>query len=194
MRCNQNQPSIQGPDTIRAFEATIEDISITNQTSHVTISYGIMGDNCLIHMTLVTLIVTSRTRIQNSRGQTFPLRNLRKGMKIDALFSTRMTMSIPPQATAYRITVLNDPKSSNTTTNRIISIDTRNQMLTIGNTRNVSSIINLIITNATIIQDRRGARIRLQDLRVGQLVEAEHASFQTLSIPPQTNAFRIQVL
>ena len=50
------------------------------------------------------------------------------------------------------------------------------------------------MTDSTIILDRRGNRIQLENLRPGQMVRIEHATFQTASIPPQTTAFRVQVL
>lgn len=194
MRCNQDNPSIRTNETIRAFEAIIEDVNITNRTGYVTISYGEMGPNCMIHIHLVTLIVTNRTKLRNRSGRSISVRDLRKGMIVDALFSTRMTFSIPPQSSAYRITVVNEMNSSMFHEDRILNIDTRSQILYTGNPTRRSSIIKFIITDSTIILNRRGNRIRLNDLNVGQRVRIEHASFMTASIPPQTTAIRIQLL
>lgn len=54
--------------------------------------------------------------------------------------------------------------------------------------------MRFVISQATVILNRFGDRISLSQIKPGQLVKVEHASFQTMSIPPQTTAFRIQVL
>ncbi|MGB4440515.1 MAG: hypothetical protein WBJ13_15125 [Sedimentibacter sp.] len=54
--------------------------------------------------------------------------------------------------------------------------------------------MRFVVTDATVIRDRRGRQIRLSNLRPGEFVRVEHANFQTMSLPPQTTAFNIQVL
>jgi hypothetical protein len=104
--CNCNGTS-RNNDIIRVQDALIEEINIRNRTGYVTISYGVLGEFSMIHMELVTLIVSHDTIIQNQFGQKLSLRDLREGMVIDAEFSSAMTRSIPPQSRAFRITVLN---------------------------------------------------------------------------------------
>lgn len=189
--CNRNS---RDNDTIRVQDAFIEEISIVNRTSHVTISYGVMGNFSMIHMELVTLIVSQDTIIRNQLGQNLSMRDLREGMVIDAEFSSAMTMSIPPQARAFRIIVKNNREASVFRVDRVLEVDTRNNFLYTGCANNLSSQMRFVITNTTAIWDRRGNQIRLRDLRPGQTVRVEHATFQTPSIPPQTTAFQVWII
>lgn len=181
-------------DVIRVQNALIEEIFIANRTYYVTISYGVMGDFSMIHMELVTLIVSQDTIIRDQFGQNMSLRALREGMVIDAEFSSAMTRSIPPQTRAFRITVKNNAASSIFRVDRVLDVDTSNNFLYTGYDNDISSQMRFVITNSTGIWDRRGNRIRLRDLRPGQTVRVEHANFQTLSIPPQTTAFNVWLI
>jgi hypothetical protein len=181
-------------DTIRTRNSIIEEIRIDRNTGFVTISYGVMGDFNIIHMELVTLIVSNDTIIRDSSGRNLRLTDSREGMVVDAEFSSAMTFSIPPQATAYRIIVVNRNSGSNITVGRVLSIDNRNGFLYIGYSDSRSNVMRFVITNSTAILDRRGNRISLRDIRQDQRVRIEHATFQTPSIPPQTTAFVVQII
>lgn len=181
-------------DIIFADNAIIEEIFIDNRTGFVTISYGVMGEFCMVNMELVTLIVSQDTVIRDQFGQNMSLRDLREGMIVDAEFSSAMTRSIPPQSRAYRITVINQGNNSNITEDFVLSVDTNNNFLYTGNANDIYSQMRFVINDSTRIMDRRGNRIRLRDLRPGQRVRIEHANFQTMSIPPQTTAFVVQII
>lgn len=181
-------------DIIRTRDSIIEEIRIERSTGYVTISYGVMGDFNIIHMELVTLIVGNDTVIRDRSGRNMRLTDLREGMVVDTEFSSAMTFSIPPQARACRITVVNRNAVSNITEGRVLSIDFRNNFLYTGNANNLSSQMRFVITNSTVILDRNGNRIHLRSIRPGQRVRVEHATFQTTSIPPQTTAFVVQLI
>lgn len=190
-RCND--------DIIRTRDSIIEEIRIDRSTGFVTISYGVMGDFNIIHMELVTLVVGNDTIIRDRSGRNLRLSDLREGMVVDAEFSSAMTFSIPPQARAFRITVVNRNVNSNITDSmitegRVLTVDFANGFLYTGNMNNLSSQMRFVITNSTAILDRNGNRIRLRHIRPGQRVRVEHATFQTPSIPPQTTAFVVQVI
>ncbi|MBN7771823.1 hypothetical protein [Clostridium aminobutyricum] len=165
-----------------------------NRTGYVTISYGVKGDFNMIHMQMVVLIVSHDTSIQNKFGRTISFRDLREGMIIDAEFSTVMTSSIPPQSRAFRITVMDQNRSSHVVVDEVLSVDLRNRFLYTGNARDLSSQMKFLITDNTTILNSRGNSIPLKDIRPGQIVRVKHASFQTMSIPPQTTAFGVRVL
>jgi hypothetical protein len=180
-------------EVIFVQDALIEEIIIDNRTGFVTISYGVMGDRCMVYMQLVTLVVDRDTVIRNQFGQDLSLRDLREGMIVDAEFSSAMTRSIPPQSRAFRITVIQND-SINITEDRVLSVDINNGFFYTGNAEDMLSQMRFVVNNETRIMDRRGNKIRLRDLRPGQLVRVEHANFQTMSIPPQTTAFNVQIL
>ena len=182
-------------DVIRTRNSVIEEIRTDRNNGFVTISYGVKGDFNITHMELVTLVVSRDTIIQDRAGRNLRLSDLREGMIVDAEFSSAMTRSIPPQARAYRIVVVNrNTEKPNIKVGRILEVDLRNGFLLTGNANDISSQIRFVITNSTVILDRNGRRIQLRDLRTGQKVRVEHANFQTASIPPQTTAFVVQII
>lgn len=192
--CKQGNRSSRNNGVIRVQDAFIEKISSENRTGYVTISYGVMGKFDMIHMNLVVLIVSNDTIIQNKAGRNLSFRDLREGMIINAEFSTVMTRSEPPQSRAFRITIMEQNRSSNVIVDRVLSVDARNNFLNTGNANDISSQMRFVITNSTTIVNSRGNTISLRDIRPGQTVRVKHASFQTMSIPPQTTAFYVRVL
>jgi hypothetical protein len=184
----------RGRNVITAENAFIEEISIDNRTGYVTISYGVLGDFNVINMEIVRLVVSRDTIIRDQFGNPMSIRELREGMRVDAVFSAAMTRSIPPQARAYRITVINDNMQSSFTEGAVLEVDLANGFLYTGNPFDIMSQTRFVVTDSTTIRDRRGRRIRLRNLRPGNFVRVEHANFMTASIPPQTTAFDIQVL
>lgn len=180
-------------NVMQVQNAIIEEISADDRTGYVTISYGVMGDSCMVHVNIVKLIVGSDTIIRDKFGRKMMFRDLREGMVVDAEFSSMMTRSIPPQARAFRITVIAQDNHM-VRIDMVLGTDTSNGFLYTGNPNDIYSQMRFVINDATIIRDRRGNRIGLGDLRPGQTVRVEHANFQTMSIPPQTTAFAVQVL
>lgn len=181
-------------NTITAEDAFIESIERDNRTIYVTISYGVPGNRNMINMELVRLVVDRNTVIRDMFGNALNPRDLREGMRIDAVFSAAMTRSIPPQSRAYRITVIGDSSDFAFSEGRVLEVDTRNGFLLTGNPFDTMSQIRYVVTDSTTIRDRRGRTIRLRDLRPRDFVRVMHATFMTMSIPPQTTAFEIQVL
>ena len=171
-RCTDN-------NVIHAKDAVIEEIFHDNRSSFVTISYGVHAGFGLINIEIVTLVVDRNTVIRNRRGNRIGVRDLNPGDIVDASFSAAMTRSIPPQSRAFTITVVRE---------------NANPLPVFPNPNDMMSQIRFVVSDTTEIYDRRGNRIRLRDLRPGQMVRVEHADFMTASIPPQTTAFRIWVI
>lgn len=194
MQGNQRNRSSCNNGVIRAQDAIIERIFTNNRIDHVTISYGVRGDFNMIKMELVTLIVGPDTIIRDQFGRNLRVRDLRVGMVVNAQFSCAMTQSIPPQANAFSIIVQSPRNETNTRIGTVLRVNTNNNFFVTGNPTNLSNQMRFNVNNSTVILDRRGNRIRLRDLRVGQTVRVEHAAFQTASIPPQSTAFRVQIL
>jgi predicted RNA-binding protein len=143
---------------------------------------------------VVILTVDGETVIRDAFGSPMSLRDLRQGMVVDAEFSAIMTRSMPPQSRAFRITVIDSIEESSVTEGRVLDIDLNNRFLYTGNPNDIYSQIRFVITDSTVIRDRRGRQIRLRDLRVGDFVRVVHATFMTMSIPPQTTAYEVEVL
>lgn len=179
----------------RVRDAKIEDIFRDRNAGYVTISYGIIGDFNMINIELITLLVGQNTIIQNEVGEELLLRDLEVGMMVNAEFSSMVTASIPPQSSAYRITVLGDEDwDTYVKVDRVLIVDSDDSYFMTGNANDINSQIRFNVSPTTLILDRRGNSISLLSLRPGQMVRVEHASYMTFSIPPQTTAYLVQVL
>ena len=141
----------------------------------------------------ITLVVTPTTLLRNQNLRPIRFQDLRVGMRISAAYSSRMTRSIPPQAVAFSIiAIIEEPYV--VSSGRVAFVDTRNRTLTTGRANDINSQVIYNVTESTDIFDRNGFRIRLNQIRPGDVVRIEHATFQTASIPPQTTAYRIEII
>ncbi len=174
-------------------DGLIENIYRDDRTGYVTISYSLSEDFDM-NMQIVTLIVSRGTRIRDQFGRHLRFQDLREGMIVDAVISSIMTRSYPPQSNAFIITVRNSEMPYDVTVDRIIEVDLDNSFLYTGDPYDMLDQMRFVVTDSTIILDNRDNMLELEDLRPGQMVRVEHAIFQTASIPPQTTAFLIQVL
>lgn len=179
---------------VHVRDALIEDVFQDRNAGYVTISYGEIGEFNMVHITVVKLLAGQSTIIQDQFGQEMLLRDLKKGMTVDADFSRKMTASEPPQARAYRIVVINQNNAVNTVTDRVIMVDAENNYFITGDINDINSQIRFNVSPTTEVMDRRGNRICLCSLKAGQMVRVEHAAFMTFSIPPQTPAYSVQIL
>ena len=189
----------QGPfsppnrNVIRVFSAVIEGISRERNTTLVTIAYNDrIGDRGAANS--VRLVVNQDTDIYDERGRNIRANELRRGMTVDASFSSAMTRSIPPQAQAFFIRVVRRASQNVTTTGRILDVNTRGGFILVLQSQNPASAIRFNITPDTVILDLFGRRTRLSSLHPGFRVRVVHASFMTASIPPQTTAFTVQII
>lgn len=189
-----NMETFIGNDfVINAFNAVIQDISSNRTTRFITISY----DECVRcnnREKIVTLIVDRDTIIIGQRGNNIPASDLQRGMTINAAFSAAMTRSIPPQSRAFVIQVVNRPSMYNTTIGRIVATDSNNRFITVMGNSNLSSIIRFNVAPNAVILTPFGRSTGFSSLVPGMRVRITHASFMTMSIPPQTTAYRIQIL
>lgn len=188
---------IQQGGILRVENALVEDVVMqTENTGFMVISYAVTEPGHTISIQTLRLNVNRHTAILNSFGQTVCLCEIQKGMWIDAVFSPMMTRSIPPQSSAFLIMIRRGNSASGTTvtTDRIAWIDFDNHFLYTGNRNDINSQIRFTISDTTVITDRSGKPFSLRFLRPGQMVRITHADFQTASIPPQTNAYHIQLI
>lgn len=191
---NQNTDSFIGSDfVINAFNAVIQDISSNRTTRFITISYEECV-RCNNREKIVTLIADDDTIILGQRGNNIPASDLQRGMTINASFSAAMTRSIPPQSRAFVIQVVNRPSMYNTTIGRIVATDSNNRFITVMSNSNISSIIRFNVAPNAVILTPFGRSTGFSSLVPGMRVRITHAAFMTLSIPPQTTAYRIQIL
>lgn len=178
--------------TINVSDAVIEDISTDNNTTFVTISYT--EDKNRRRNQTVKLVVGNNTLVLNEAGNTIPTSALRTGMTVNAIFSSAMTRSIPPQANAFVIRIVRRPLSDEISTGRIINVDRKARTFTTMQDRDISSIIQFNVPTNARIFDIFGQPMNFSRLTPGLRVRVRHAAFMTASIPPQTTAFEIRVI
>lgn len=190
----QNMDTFIGNDfVINVFNAVIQNISSSPTTRFITISY----DECVRcnnREKTVTLIADRDTIIIGQHGNSIPAAELQPGMIINASFSASMTRSIPPQAQAFVIQVVNRSSMNNTTVGRIINTDGTNFFITVLTNSNLSSVIRFNVAPNAVILTPFGRSTSFSSLVPGMRVRVTHAAFMTMSIPPQTTAYRIQIL
>lgn len=87
--------------------AVITDVDILPTGSFVTISYEIIDPFNRAFIETVRLVITRDTQILNQFRQPISVWGLRVGMRVNVRFSSAMTRSIPPQAVAFRIRIVN---------------------------------------------------------------------------------------
>ncbi|MFV0241813.1 MAG: hypothetical protein ACK5H4_17465 [Lacrimispora sphenoides] len=180
---------------LRIENALVEDVFTSNsRTGYVLVSYAAPGRNEMINIELLQLNVDWDTILVNQFGDSISLCIIRKGMWINAEFSAAMTRSIPPQTKAFRIVAFVQMPAYRTTTDWIVSVDVANGFLVTGNPDDETDQIRFVVSRATEILDQNNNPIRFSSLQPGQLVRVEHANFQTASIPPQSTAYRIQLV
>lgn len=176
--------------------AVIQSITNDSRVGYVTIQYGIMDRNRITQMHLLTLVVGRTTRITDQFGNRSSLRGLRVGMVISTSFTPIASRINQPLARADRITILQEDESSLIVTDRVLETNQDGQFgfILTGTAGNTMNQIRFVVSDETKLRDRNGNRIRFRDIRPGQTVRIERASFQTMSIPPQTSALTVQVL
>ncbi len=185
----------QDGSILRIENALVEEVYTNNsRTGYILVSYVAPGRNEMINIELLQLNVDWDTILVNQFGDSISLCTVRKGMWINAEFSAVMTRSTPPQSKAFRIVAFIQTPMYRITTDRIVSVDVVNGFLDTGNPDDVTDQMRFVVSRATEILDQDNNPIRFSSLQPGQLVRIQHANFQTASIPPQSTAYRIQLV
>ncbi|MDI9509945.1 MAG: hypothetical protein QM217_09100 [Bacillota bacterium] len=180
---------------IHVENALIEEVRVENESrGYVLVSLKLYDDNNIKYMQEVRLNVGDDTIIIDEKGRMLNLYDIEKGMQIDADISSLMTRSIPPQSFAYRIVVLDKKASVTIKTDRVVGVDTDNGFLLTGNPYDMNDQFLFTISSDTVILDKNNNIISLNEIQPGLLVRVEYAIFQTLSIPPQSPAYRVQII
>ena len=179
--------------TINISNARIDNIDQERNTTFVTVSYTDQQRRPRATQT-VRLVVGNNTRILDERGNQISARQLEKGMIVNAVISSAMTRSIPPQATAFLIQIVRRSMKDDITVGRILDINIQNRNFTTISDKGFSSVIQFNVPSDAIILDRSGRQTNFSRLHPGMPVRVLHATFMTASIPPQTTAFEIWIL
>lgn len=110
-----------------------------------------------------------------------------------------MTASLPPQTTAVKIMIENqemepedEQKEEFTFDGEITEIS--ENLVTIGKAFEDEDAMRLVVSDDTVITKGKDKRIyKLEDLKVGMEISGTHSEAMTMSIPPQTAAYTINI-
>lgn len=171
----------------------IENITNDNRNLLITVTYA-RGQGRDRIDDRIRMVVNNRTLIFDEFGNIIRPSELTRDMIINAVVSSAMTRSMPPQATAYAIRVIRRPVSDTTITGRIIDIDRDSRMFTTITGNDPRSVVRFSVPMNTPIFDMQGRPMGFARLFPGLRVQVRHANFMTASIPPQTTAREIRVI
>lgn len=143
---------------------------------------------------MIRLNVGNNTVILDENNNRILLRDLQKGMVVNAAFSNATTRSMPPQSAAYVIQVTGRPLEDQVTVGRIVDIDRQNRSFTTISDGNISSVIRFHMADDAKIFNSFGRPMQFANLVPGLRVRVRHAAFMTMSIPPQTTAYEVRVV
>lgn len=197
MNTNPRGTLVQQGNFRRIDNALVEESSCMNDfNGFLVVSYTVRGANQTPTTQRIRLNVNRNTAILNAFGQRTSLCRIRRGARINAILSSQMTRSIPPQSNAFFILVRRPSQNLApvVSTGRVAFVDPVNNFLYTGNPNNINTQTRYLITNSTSILNSNGRPVGIRALRPGQMVRITHANYQTASIPPQTTAFQIQIL
>lgn len=178
---------------INISNGRIDNISREDANTLATVTYRNRVGNRRDEQT-VRMVVNPRTIVLNENSAPVRASRLQEGMIINAVISSVMTRSIPPQAVAYIVEIVDREEPYSVTTGQILEIDRNGRSFTTISDRDVSSIIRFNVPEDAVITDRAGRPMSFARLNAGMRVRVQHANFMTASIPPQTTAFEIRAL
>lgn len=181
-------------NVISIRNAVIEDVVIDKRHMIATISYQVLENRRSVKR-ILCLIISGNTVLNTQSQNTASMRQIRPGIKMNALVCSEMSQSTPAQTKAYCITILEEEKKQPLShTGRIISVDWKNQSFLVGLPWNRNGQINFIVSRNTVILNSDHKRISLRQLTPGLNVKVEHSGIQTFSVPPQAKAYQVYLL
>ncbi len=167
--------------------AIIVETSNENGNLTITVDDSKRGEEVVVNITEETVIV-------DENGAELTPDALVKDASIKIEYADFMTMSIPPITNAVKIqvmgTVVETEKPEVVYT--IIEKDYENGTITIFDGVMNSKVV-LNVSDETIITDKDGNAAGADALAIGTDITVERAEFMTMSIPPITNALKIQL-
>ncbi|MBR5597530.1 MAG: hypothetical protein IKW30_09005 [Lachnospiraceae bacterium] len=173
--------------------AMIEEISQERNNTLVTAVYRDEKNNRREEQR-IRMVVGPATVVVNSNGLRGNAGDLKIGMVVNAILSNNSTRSIPPQAEAFLVEIIENVQGNSTTVGRIVDIDRMGRNFTTISDGNFTSIIRFNVPQNIPITNRMGRGMEFTGLIPGMRVEVRHGNFMTASIPPQTTALEIKVL
>lgn len=139
--------------------AFVEEVNAFSNTStgYIIVSYAASPGQQSDNIQMLRLNINRNTVILDSSGQVISLSEIRPQTWINAVFSSAMTRSIPPQANAFLIMVQKRHPQIEIATSigRIASIDAANGFLYTGNPNDINSQVRYVVVKFHLLRSIR---------------------------------------
>lgn len=144
----------------------------------------------------VVLHIAEETVITDKEGKAISLADLDVDSEYTVVYSPAMTLSIPPQTTAIKITQTENA-AKDVVEGEVCEVVTKDGKVTaivIGNVDDITNQTVLNISDETSIKNAEGVQVNAQDIAKGAFVRSVASKMTTRSIPPQKTAYAITVM
>lgn len=163
-----------------------------------SVSYVLVGNPDKVSEQLL-LVLSNKTKLKDSIGNDINFEDLTVGQTVVAEYSNMLTRSVPAQAQVYSLQVVDKIEEAYIEKAIIDEVDVKNSSVTVTYEEKLGSklykeTIVLLIDKNTTIKNASGKTISLGDLKADMIVNVKHAQAVTMSLPPQTLAYSIEVL
>lgn len=210
---NRNYVSVADLATALGLEVSYKDSTVTFTSSkeevltisEATIKEILLDSNQIVVLPsgvedtpthYLVLNINSETIIKDAESvRTYTLEELKEGMTLSVEHSSVMTRSLPPQTTAYTLTILDENPTYTLLTNMsIVSINEAEDYFIIApkgeNQADPNNQVIIRYSKDTLINGKSNQNIAAL-LQVSHLVTVKVGPAATLSIPPQMFALEI---
>ena len=144
----------------------------------------------------VVVFVTEETVISDKDGKAVSTADLDVNSEYTIEYAPAMTMSLPPQVTAIKITQTEN-EAKDVVDGEVCEIlfdEEKVTAIVIGNAETKAEQTVLNISEETLIKSADGAEIKAADVKVGSYIRAITSTMTTRSLPPQKAAFVITIM
>ncbi len=186
-------------DIVREYEdSEIKEANIIEKNIYNNIAYVLIGNPEKVNEQ-IKLVLSDKTMLKDQDGNNITYEQLKVGQKIRAEYSLAMTRSLPAQAQAYSIQIIDEKTVPSIENAKIEDINIGNNNITViydevHDNKIYEETIILLVDNDTVIKNEFGKTIAITDLKVGMLINAKHSDAITLGLPPTAKAYSIYVV
>lgn len=176
--------------TYKIVNPSIVTVTEVTEGGSLVVEDGYLG-TVVVHIGEDTVITAG--------GKEAKAEDIKAEMVLGIEYSPAMTASLPPQTTAVKIMIENqemepedEQKEEFTFDGEITEIS--ENLVTIGKAFEDEDAMRLVVSDDTVITKGKDKRIyKLDDLKVGMEISGTHSEAMTMSIPPQTAAYTINI-
>lgn len=176
--------------TYKIVNPSIVTVTEVTEGGSLVVEDGYLG-TVVVHIGEDTVITAG--------GKEAKAEDIKAEMVLGIEYSPAMTASLPPQTTAVKIMIENqemepedEQKEEFTFDGEITEIS--ENLVTIGKAFEDEDAMRLVVSDDTVITKGNDKRVyKLEDLKVGMEISGTHSEAMTMSIPPQTAAFTINI-